>query len=196
MRTVPTLILAGVAAIGLTGLALAAGAMHEMTVRIPGGGVAHVQYSGDVAPKITFAQGEAQPFAVDFWIPDSPFAELDRISALMDHQMAQMMYQARLMRMQPADPLYSATLKNMPAGVSDYTFVSTMSDNGFCLRSTQITSSPHGGASKMVTKTSGNCSNEKSNTAPSRMNAAPAAPELQTITFKSAEPTSQSRHGI
>lgn len=196
MRTVPTLILASVAAIGLTGLALAAGSMHEMTVQVPGGGVAHVRYSGDVAPKITFVQGEAEPFAAAFWAPDSPFAELDRISALMDRQMAQMMYQARLMQMQASDPLYSATLKDAPAGTSGYTVVSTMSGNGFCMHSTQITSSPNGGAPKVVTKTSGSCGNEKTNAAPSHMNAAPAAPGLQTISFKSMQPTAPARHGI
>ena len=196
MRTVPTLILAGVAAVGLTGLALAAGAMHEMTVQVPGGGVAHVRYSGDVPPKVTFVQGEVQPVAVGFWAPDSAFAELDRITALMDRQMDQMMYQARLMQMQAADPLYSATLKGMPAGTSGYTVVSTMSGNGVCMRSTQITSSPNGGAPKVVTKTTGNCGNGKSAAAPSQMNAEPTAPALQTITYKSLQPSSPSRHGI
>ncbi len=196
MRTVPMFVLAGAAAVGLTGLALAAGSMHEMTVQVPGGGVAHVRYTGDVAPKITFIQGEAQPFAAGFWTPDSPFAELDRISTLMDRQMAQLMYQARLMRMQAADPLYSATLKDVPAATSGYTVVSTMSGNGFCMRSTQITSSPNGAAPKVVTKMSGNCGNEKSTAAPSQGNAGVTAPGLQTITYKSAQPASPSRHRI
>lgn len=192
MRTVPTLILAGVAAVGLTGLALAAGSMHEMTVQVPGGGVAHVHYSGDVAPKITFVQGDAQPFAAGFWAPASPFAELDRISALMDRQMAQMMYQANLMEMQAATPLYNATLEGVPAGSSGYTVVSTMSGNGFCIRSTQITSSPNGGSPKVVSKTSGNCDSGKSAAAVNQSSDTAAPTGMRTISYKTTQP----RHGI
>lgn len=195
MRTVPTLVLAGVAAVGLTGLALAAGSMHEMTIQIPGGGVAHVRYTGDVAPKISFVQGEAQPFTAGFWAPAAPFAELDRITALMDRQMAQMIYQANLMQMQAQTPLYNATLNDMPAGSAGYTVVSTMSGDGFCMRSTQITSSQNGGRPKVVTRTSGNCSDKPSATA-SQANASQSDPSLHTIAYKAARTPPQSRHGI
>lgn len=200
MRTARTIVLAGAAIAGLTGLALAAApAVHEMTVQIPGGGIAHVRYTGDVAPKIAFVQGTANPTAVNFWGAQSPFAELDRISALMDRQMAQMMYQARLMQMQVSrDPLYNATLKDMPAGGSDYTFVSSLTGGNFCMRSTQITASPNGGAPKIVTKTSGNCGSAPgaTSTAAPQENAPASVPGLQTITYKTAHPASQPRHGI
>lgn len=197
MRTVRTLILAGAAVAGLTGLALAAGpAMHEMTVAIPGGGVAHVRYTGAVAPKIAFVQAPAGRSAVSFWAPSSPFAELDRITALMDRQMAQMMYQARMMQTQAAqDPLYNATLKDLPAGGSGYNFVSTLSGGNFCARSTVITASPNGGAPKVVTKMSGNCGNSSA-AAPAQLTAEPSAPGLQTITYKPAQSTPQPRQHI
>lgn len=195
MRTVRTVILAGAAIAGLTGLALAAGpAMHEMTVAIPGGGVAHVRYTGDVAPKIAFVQAPANPAAVRFWAPSSPFAELDRITALMDRQMMQMMYQARMIQMKAMqDPLYSATLREVSAGSPGYNFVSTLSGGNFCARSTVITASANGGAPTVVTKTSGNCGTPSATAQPT---AEPSAPELQTISYKPAQSNSQSRQHI
>lgn len=194
MRTARTLILAGAAAAGLTGLALAAGpAVHEMTVTMPGGGVAHIRYTGDVAPKIAFGQA---PTPVNVWEPSSPFAELDRITALMNRQMAQMMYQADLMQMQMArDPVYNATLKDGPAGISGYNFVSTMSGGNYCMRSTEITTSPNGGAPKVVTKVSGNCGTP-TNSAPALLKAKPSAPAVQTISYKPSRPVTQPKHGI
>lgn len=191
MRSVRTIVLAGVAVAGLAGLAFAAAPkLHEMTVLAPDGAVAHIRYSGDVAPKVTFVQ--ANPAAVSFWTAPSPFAELDRITALMDRQMAQMMYQARLVEQQAAgDPLSAAMLKDMPAGSSSYSFVSTSAGNGFCMRTTQITSSPNG-KPKVVSQTSGNCGSP-SNSAVSTTLKAPQ-PGLQTINYKQ-EPA-QPRHGI
>jgi hypothetical protein len=198
MRTVRTAVLAGVAIAGLTGLALAAApTLHEMTVQGPDGAVAHISYTGSVAPKVTFVQGPASPFAVSFWRAPSPFAELDRITALMDRQMAQMMYQARLMEQQAtADPLSTAVFKDMPAGSSSYSFVSTASGNGYCMRTTQITSSPNGGKPKVVSSTSGNCGSASGSAAPAQVKAAAPVTGLQTITYKAAHPVAQTRHGI
>lgn len=193
MRTVPTMVLAGAAIAGLTGLALAAGpAVHDMTVQMPGGGVAHVRYTGDAAPKIAFVQAPVSPYAVNFWGGPSPFAEIDRITALMDRQMEQMMYQARMMQMQgPRDPLTSATLKDIPAGSANYTFVSSLAGGNFCMRSTQITASPNGGAPKVVSKTVGNCGDAA---AANPTNAPAASAGLQPISYKSLD--HQTRHGI
>ncbi len=194
MRTTTTVFLAGAAIAGLTGLALAAGpAIHEMTVQGPDGAVAQVRYTGSVAPKVTFVQGPANPFAVSFWGEPSPFAELDRITALMDRQMAQMMYQARALE-QPGSPLSQAVLTDVPAGSASYSFVSTASGNGFCMRTTQITSSPNGGKPKVVSQTSGNCGGQ-SGTAAQVKNAPPSG-SLQTISYKPGHAEAQPRRGI
>lgn len=195
MRTATTALLAGAAIAGLTGLALAAGpAIHEMTVQGPGGAVAHVRYTGSVAPNVTFVQGPVDPFAVSFWGAPSPFAELDRITALMDRQMAQMMYQARMLEPQSVgSPLNQAALTGTPAGSASYSFVSTTSGNGFCMRTTQITSSPNGGKPKVVSQTSGNCG-APSGTDQSKVSQ--PASGLQTITYKSNHTDAQPRRGI
>jgi hypothetical protein len=183
-------LLASAAIAGLTGLALAAGpAVHQMTIQGPDGAVAQVRYTGSVAPKVTFVQGAADPFAVGFWGASSPFAELDRITALMDRQMAQMMYQARVLQ-QAGSPLNQAVFAGMPAGSERYSFVSTTSGNGFCMRTTQITSSPDGGKPKVVSQTSGNCGDQSG--VGQLKTSQPSA--LQTISYKPAH--AEARHGI
>lgn len=189
MRPTKTVVLAAIAVAGVTGLALAAGSsVHEMTVDMPGGGVAHIRYTGDVPPKVNFVRTSAGGFAaspaVGFFGEASPFAEMDRISALMDRQMAVMMQQARMMQQQTLQgaPLSSAEFKALPAGPG-YSFVSTLSGDGVCMKSVQITASGNE-APKVVSQTSGNCGAEKpASAAPVKAAPAQSAP-LQTISYK------------
>jgi hypothetical protein len=173
-----------------------------MTVAMPNGGTAHIRYTGDVAPKVNFVQGPASPFVMTAFGPgfgaESPFAEIERIQALMDRQMASMMLQARQMQVQAMrDPLYSATFNGVPAGDNAMRFVSTSSGNNYCFRSVQITASPSGGAPKVVSHTEGNCGSP----APQmKAPAATAAPSptvpLQTISYHPRSPSPQPRQGI
>lgn len=199
-----SVLLIGAAVAGVTGLALAAGpAVHEMTVAMPNGGTAHIRYTGDVAPKVNFVQGPASPFVMTAFGPgfgaESPFAEIERIQALMDRQMASMMLQARQMQVQAMrDPLYAATFNGVPAGDNAMHFVSTSSGNNYCFRSVQITASPSGGAPKVVSHTEGNCGGSP---APQmKAPAAAAAPSptvpLQTISYHPRSPSPQPRQGI
>ncbi len=101
MRTLRTALLAGVAAsaIGFPGAALAQSPQtHVMTVRLPGGGVEQIRYTGDVPPQVVVAESPApiEAFAPmpSLFGPQSPFAALDRISAEMDRQAAAMFRQA------------------------------------------------------------------------------------------------------
>jgi hypothetical protein len=173
-----------------------------MTVAMPNGGTAHIRYTGDVAPKVNFVQGPASPFVMTAFGPgfgaESPFAEIERIQALMDRQMAAMMLQARQMQAAARDPLYSATFNGVPAGNNAMHFVSTQSGNNYCLRSVQVTASPNGGAPKVVSHTEGNCGNSP---APQlKAPAATAAPSpkvpLQTITYHPRNPSPPPRQGI
>jgi hypothetical protein len=196
MRITPTVLLAGAAVVGLTGLALAAAPeFHEMTVQGPAGAVAHVRYTGDVAPKVTFLQGPLRPAAFGVWAAPSPFAEMNRITALMDRQMAHMIYQARLLQQQSmGDPLSTAVFQDLPAGSASYSFVSTMSSNGACMRTMQITSSVHGGQPKVVSRTEGSCGSDTNK--PATKQATSASPNLQTISYKPAHADEQSHRGI
>jgi hypothetical protein len=128
--------LALAAGIGLLGLAGATGiaaaqepATHVMTVPLPGGGIARITYTGDVAPRVAFEPAPI-PWTSAFG-PYSPFAELERISAEMNREAAALFQQ-----------IDSGQLAAGP---------------GYCMQSVQITSLGDGSPPKVVTHTSGNC---------------------------------------
>jgi len=203
MRPMTTLLLAGAAIAGVTGLALAAGAppannaVHEMTVQLPNGSVAHIRYTGDVAPKLNFIQGPQSPFAAAAFGGSSPFDEIARMQALMDRQMAAVMLQARLMqRAAMSDPLFHARLNSAGNGTN---FAST--GGSFCMRSVQITATPNGGAPKIVSHTEGNCGDAKqaapqSNTSSTSPKASGSMEPLQTISYHPSRVSPRSHSGI
>jgi hypothetical protein len=130
---------------------------------------------------------------------ESPFAEIERIQALMDRQMAAMMMQARQMQVTAMrDPLYSATFNGAPAGDNAMHFVSTLSGNNYCLRSVQVTASPNGGAPKVVSRTEGNCGGSPAPQlkAPAATVAPSSKVPVQTISYHPRGPSPQPRQGI
>jgi hypothetical protein len=163
-----TALLAGAAAIGIaafSGLAAAQSPqVHVMNVALPDGGTAQVRYIGDVPPRVTFSTA---PAAIADWAPmpalpamfgpDSPFAMLDRVSAEMDRQAAAMFRQAEALttQAQSGQPIPTA-VQNLPPGSQSYSFISTMSSNGVCSQSVEITSTGNG-PPKVVRHSSGNC---------------------------------------
>lgn len=162
MRTLKTALGAGVAAIaaiGFCGLALAQGPeLHTMTLNLPDGGVAQIQYTGAVAPRVTVSDVPAPAFAAmpALFGPASPFAEMERISAAMDRQADRMFREAAALAAGAAQPNPTA-ISEMPAGAREYSFVSTMNGDNVCTRSMVITSNGNGGAPHVVTHSSGNC---------------------------------------
>jgi hypothetical protein len=165
MRTFKSALAAGAAFVALGfGVAFAQSPQtHLMNVRLPDGSVGQIEYTGSVPPRVEFS---ARPTALDaafgptasFFGPDSPFAMMDRISADMDRQAAAMFRQVDAMaaHAQSGQPL-SVGFGNMPPGGQGYSFVSSMSGNGACMRSVQITSDGSGAAPKVVRHSSGNC---------------------------------------
>lgn len=188
MRIFPAVLLAGIAAIGLAGLAEAESpAVHTLTIHLPGGGIETIRYTGDVAPQVVLARPQMVAFAPAFpafWA-DPVFARLERISAAMDRQMAGMMQQAEMMNAQSPAQLSEAMLQNAPTGGSSYSFVSTMSGNGVCMRSVQITRTP-GSKPQVVSHTSGNCKEAPGVAGSAALPMAPSASDnhLQTISVK------------
>jgi hypothetical protein len=164
MRILPTALLAGVAAIaiGFSGAAFARGPqIHVMTVQLPDGGVARIRYTGDVAPRISFGEApvsaETPPLSAPLFGPGSPFAALDRISAEMDREMSAMLGQAAaLSAAAQSGRLATTALRGLPPGSTGFSFVSTMSGNGVCSQSLQITSTGNG-PPHIVRHSSGNC---------------------------------------
>jgi len=182
MRIIPSVLVAGVAAVACLGVAAMAASPkfqppprqdHVLTVRLPDGSVEQIQYSGDVAPRVALSpggppMGAFAPMAGFGPASDaSPFAMLERMSAQMDREMAEMMRNAPPMpslaapgAMQQAAAGQPAGPGKPPAGAQSYSFVSTIDGGRACTRSVQITSQGAGQAPRVVSQTSGDCAGQ------------------------------------
>ena len=173
MMKLPVVALAGAAVVAIAGAALAADPKtHVMNVALPDGSVAHVEYVGDVAPKVTIAPVAAVPGG-DFWTSGVPaFAGLDRMFEQMDRQMQQIEQMAN----QPARPgvpgMNVASFGSLPAGANSVTVVSTSNGGVTCTHTTEVMSQGAGKPPKVTTNVSGNCGASAQSTPP----APPATP--------------------
>jgi hypothetical protein len=154
----------GIAAAALAGTAFAAGAKtHVINVPLADGSTVHVEYVGDVAPKVTVAPGRDS----GFWAPVAfpGFGNFDRMFEEMNRQMQQAQQMARQPGAQPG--MNVAAYGSMPPGTSSYS-ITTVS-NGACTRTTESVSQGAGKPPKVTTSVSGNCG-------PAAAAPAPAAP--------------------
>ena len=179
MQLLRTTLLASAAALVTFGTALAQTA-NTMAVALPGGGVAQIQYTGNIPPKVVI--GEAPPaFAAwspvaSFFGPDSPFAMMERVSAEMNRQAAAMFRRAELLAAQArSEEPIEAIFGNLPAGGRSYSYISTMSGNGVCSRSVEITSQGSG-PPRVVSRSSGNCDPVSGGSTGATLPAAPGHP--------------------
>lgn len=153
--------LLGVAMLAVAGTALAAsGASKVMTVNLPDGSLAHIEYQGDVAPQVKIDPPKRlMPPALFDPVAFTPFG-MDWAFAQMDQQAAAMMRQVdalRLASLTEGGKADLTALGKMPAGTVSYSFVSTSDGRHTCSRSWQLTS--QGGATqpKLVSTSSGDC---------------------------------------
>jgi hypothetical protein len=150
----PMVAFAGAAAAALAGTAIAANQkMHRMDVPLPDGSVVHVEYVGDVAPKVSVAPLEPGGLWATTAFPD--FGNFDRMFEQIDQQMRQVEQLAR----QPAgNPgLNIASYGSLPAGMSSVSVVSTSNGGVTCTRTTEVVSQGAGKPPKVTTNVSGNC---------------------------------------
>ena len=162
-----SVIVGGVAVIlaASAGLALAAmPAMHTLTVKMPDGGTADIQYAGDVAPKVSFKDSPAaNPFPAGAAFLDDPaFADMQRLSAAMDKQMNDAMSQMTA----PGAMMKTGGMDadgNLPAGVTWSSLSNQPHGGTFCARSVEMTQGPGDKAPKIVTKTEGQCQAPQNN---------------------------------
>ncbi len=143
MRTLRVSLLAGIAAVavaGFSGWAHAQSAqLHTMTVRLPGGGVEQIEYTGNTPPQVSVSTGPATIAAMPpVFGSNSLFAQMDRISAKMDRQANALFRETAALTDSPS-LLTRTNLAGMPAGSDSYTFVSTASPGGVCEQSVWIT---------------------------------------------------------
>ncbi len=157
------LLLAGAAtagAISLAGFAYAGDSgLKTLSLQLPGGQVEQIQYSGPVSPQVAVLPA-GNPFAPPH---QDPFASLERLSAMMNSQVAAMMQVMQLTAAAPVsgpNPLVAAGVAAIPSGGSDasFTFISLSGGtSGACMRSVAITSSGNGAAPRIVSHSAGNC---------------------------------------
>lgn len=187
MRTTRTIVLAGAALLLAAGTAYAASSeLHTMKVSLPDGSVAHIAYSGDVAPKVEIAPANARGITafepVDAAYPD-PFMELDRISAMMEQQADAMFRHAVEMDQATASgttPAQLVSTGELPAGSTvQYTFYSSSNGNDACTQSIEWRSDGSGSEPKMIRTSTGNCGAAAQDGA-ARLNA--PSPEQQAST--------------
>jgi len=197
-------LLAGIACCALAGFSGPALArspeVHVLTVRLPGGGVEQIRYTGDVPPAVVIAPGVAPAafFAAmpPMFGPNSPFAMMDRISAEMNQEAASLLRQVESMAGAPmpgSAPLTMAAFGRLPPGASGYSLVSTMTGNGVCTESTEITYLGNG-APRVVSSRSGDCGPATTQTSPAALHAAPQPAPAQaeppgTIVASNASPS-------
>jgi hypothetical protein len=157
-------LLAGAAAMMIAGTAFAQSPnTHVLTVQLPGGGVEQIQYTGDTPPQVFLDASPARADSLWFFSgfgPDSPFAALDRMSEELNRRAARMLEQAEAMtrnlRSNP-DQLIQAYSGSLAAGGQSYSIISTVTSNGVCGRSVEITSQGNGRQPHVVTRSFGNC---------------------------------------
>jgi len=183
MRIAPRNYVIGAAILAVLGAGVAEAAtarLHSMKVEAPDGAVVHVQYSGDIVPKVEIVPVDrdvsalwAYPASADPepMLMADPFAGMERISAIMDAQMNAMIQRAALMQRQAAQMQAQAAatpavagnaapgftmVGDMPQGMHVTYYSSTTSADG-CTRTVSYSSEGSGTAPKMVQAASDAC---------------------------------------
>jgi hypothetical protein len=184
MRTIRMAVLAGGATMLLAGAAMAASHdMHVMKVALPDGSEAQISYQGDVAPKIRIAGGPSMPVA---FVPlagfdMAPFAEMDRVAAMIDRQADLAMQRAAMMQRAAQTggaPMTLVAGKSMPGTVS-YSYVSTTTSEGGCTRTVSWSTDGANAQPKMTKTSAGSCAGTSAHDPAQPLQAvAPAAPTV------------------
>jgi hypothetical protein len=142
MRKIHTALLAGALALAGSAAWAAGSNVHHMTVRLADGSVAHIEYTGDVAPKVRIAPQRPMAFARFGF---APFAGFEQIQAQMDAQMQAMQRQIGAMMAMP--------MMNMNAPIE-----AAFGKPGahFCAQSVRITTDANG-KQNIERKSAGDC---------------------------------------
>jgi hypothetical protein len=131
-----------------------------MDVPLPDGSVAHIEYVGNVAPKVTVAPrpfadaGPGMPWMMGF----PSFAGFDRMIAEMHRRSEEMMRQAQQMAHRPGGAApHIAAYGDLPAGGTSTTVVSVSNNGRTCTRTTEVVSQGPGKPPQVTSKASGQC---------------------------------------
>lgn len=153
-----------------------------MTVDLPDGSVARIEYKGDVPPKVTFAPAShIAPIGFVDPFDSVPLKAFDRIAAEMDRQTMAMIHEAAALPAMPSPgegKLELAAFRTLPPGTIHYQLVSTSNGGRTCSRSIEMTAFGPGQKPKIVSSSSGDC--KPANPTPARVDSPPrmSAPGL------------------
>jgi len=171
VRTLPTLA-AGIAAAALAGTAIAASPqMHRMDVPLPDGGMVHVEYAGDVAPKVTVAPAQPGGLWAPMAFPAMP--DMRNFNRMFDQMQKQMQQIQQIGRQAPG--MNIASYGGMPDGSTSVSVVTTSNGGVSCTRTTEVVSQGAGKPPKVTSNVSGDCG-----AAPQAAPAAPSRPINRT----------------
>jgi hypothetical protein len=158
MTRLPKILIAALAMGAAASTAAAAAPERRViAVALPDGSTAHIEYYGNIAPKVIVVPGRVA------WAPIAiPRFDANRVIAQMERQRDAMLRQVQLLSRGglavPGRTVRTVSLANAPAG-SSRVHVVTVSDGGrTCTRRTEVTSLGPGKAPKVVTSVSGDCS--------------------------------------
>jgi hypothetical protein len=153
---------------------------HVMNIRLPDGSLQRIEYTGNVPPRIEIVP-VSRLTPAQMRVAESPFAMMQRISAEMDAQMAQM-FQAFGPMMGPfGSAPVTASFGGMP-----------MAGSGVCVHSVQVTYNGSG-QPNVVSRTAGDCGGAAAkSSAPAALPTTPVPPAAQrTIQVKDEHPVGQ-----
>lgn len=166
MRKIHAFLTAGAMALPLATASAFAGEnpkVNQMTVRLPGGGVAQIEYTGDTPPKVVI--GQADPIFDAFWgVPPlvrfgPPAADFDRLQQALERRVEAILRDARALRAGAPEATIRVGNGGVPGSFS-YSFMSSSSDGKTCTHSVRITTPADGGKPKVVEQTSGDCADQ------------------------------------
>lgn len=200
MKFVRTAIFAGIASAALAGAALAASDDGKMMlVALPDGSVQHIRYQGDVPPQVLLVRA---PAPIDLFTgafgAGSVFAEMERMSAMMEAQSQAMMRQAAMMqaRMPAADGtgVLMTNAAGQPVGVMHYSYVSSTTGADGCTRT--VSYSSDGGTAdqpRVIRTSTGSCDSDQlapkaTPVTPTTAPAAKSAPKIIPVSASKPKP--------
>ena len=145
--------------------------LHTLKVDAPDGAVVEVQYSGNVAPRVQVVPAGQVVVPAVMPVMTDPFAQMERVSAIMDAHMQAMMQRAALLQQQAAQMQQEAVAHgqvadqtmpgftvaaDMPKGMH-MTYYSATTDANGCTRTVSYSSDGSDAAPKLTQAVSDGC---------------------------------------
>jgi hypothetical protein len=153
---------AGVAAAALVGTAMAAAPKtHQLDVALPDGSVAHIEYVGEIAPKVRIAPRRFADGRAPWALPVMSYGGFERIIDEMNRRMDEMIRGAHSTVRQPTSTApYVTSFGKVSPGETATTIVTVSNGTGSCTRTTHVESKGKNGAPKVTSNVTGQCGPE------------------------------------